>query len=88
MRVQSEIVAHGRNAAHAHLIDKTGGFAMLKETATFPALADELWGRAYFYTTISDKAGHTGFISAYAGYQPIGIARCAALESILINANA
>jgi hypothetical protein len=63
--VQSTQVAHGKNAALAHLIDTGGGFAMLRETSTFPALADDLWGRAYFYTTVSSSASHTGFVSAY-----------------------
>jgi hypothetical protein len=67
MTIESTMVAHGKNAAHAHLIDSTGGFASLKETVTFPQLADDLWGRAYFHTAIDAGAGHTGFLSAYAG---------------------
>ena len=67
MTVESTMVAHGKNAAHAHLVDTTGGFASLKETVTFPLLADDLWGRAYFYTSVDSGAGHTGFLSAYAG---------------------
>jgi hypothetical protein len=67
LAVDSAQVAHGSLAAHAHLVDTTGGFATLRESATFPALADELWGRAYFYTTVADGAGHTGFISAFVG---------------------
>ncbi len=65
LTLQSTQVAHGTSAAHAHLVDTTGGFATLRESATFPQLADELWGRAYFYTTVEGGAGHTGFISAF-----------------------
>ena len=65
LALQSTQVAHGTSAAHAHLVDTTGGFATLRESTTFPQLADELWGRAYFYTTVADGAGHTGFISAF-----------------------
>jgi hypothetical protein len=71
MSVESAMAAHGNNAAQAHLVDTTGGFASLKETVTFPQLADELWGRAYFFTTVASGAGHTGFISAYAGDQRV-----------------
>jgi hypothetical protein len=65
--IQSDMVAHGGFAAHAHLTEVQGGFAMLREAITFPALADSLWGRAYFYTTLPGETGHTGFFSAYAG---------------------
>lgn len=71
MTLESTMVKHGKNAAHAHLVDTTGGFASLKETATFPQLADELWGRAYFYTAIDPAAGHSGFLSAYAADQRV-----------------
>lgn len=71
MTLDSTMPAHGMGAAHAHLIDTEGGFASLKETATFPQLADDLWGRAYFYTAVDPGAGHTGFLSAYAGDQRV-----------------
>jgi hypothetical protein len=71
MTLDSTMPAHGKNAAHAHLIDTEGGFSSLKETVTFPQLADDLWGRAYFYTAIDSGAGHTGFLSAYAGDQRV-----------------
>jgi hypothetical protein len=67
LSLQSDMVVSGTQAAHAHLVDHTGGFATLRQSVTFPALADELWGRAYLYDTLSVEAGHTGYVSAYVG---------------------
>lgn len=63
--IQSDNVAHGSFAARAHLSETQGGFAILREAVTFPELADSLWGRAYFFTTLPAETGHTGFFSAY-----------------------
>ena len=65
--IQGDMVAHGNYAAHAHLTEVQGGFAMLRETTTFPELEEGLWGRAYFFTTLPAETGHTGFFSAYVG---------------------
>jgi hypothetical protein len=65
--VDATMPAHGKRAAHAHLVDTEAGFATLQETKTFPALADSLWGRAYFYITVSTTAGHTMVANISAG---------------------
>lgn len=67
MTLQSDLVVSGTRAAHAHLIDTGGGHAQLRESVTFPALADEVWGRAYLYDTLSPEASHSGYVSAYVG---------------------
>jgi hypothetical protein len=58
-------VAHGKYAAHAHVAAAGGGFAILREKKTFPALAEAFWGRANLFISIPPTAGHTGFVSAY-----------------------
>jgi hypothetical protein len=63
--VQKDLVAHGGFAARAHVVKGGGGFAMLKETKTFPALAESFWGRAYVYINMGTSVGHTGFFDAY-----------------------
>ena len=64
--VQTDKVAHGTNALHTHVRDM-GGLAMLHETSTFPATADDIWARAMFFTTLDPTAGHTAFSLAYVG---------------------
>ena len=67
--VESDMVRSGSGtyAAHAHVDPSEGGFARLKESQTFPALADALWGRASFYTTVAASTGHTAFVSVFIG---------------------
>jgi hypothetical protein len=61
------MAAHGQRAAHGHVAETEQGYATLTETATFPALSMDLWGRANFYVTIPVTNGHTMLISASAG---------------------
>jgi hypothetical protein len=61
------MAAHGQRAAHGHIDPSDQGFATIDEKATFPALAHELWGRAYFYIPIPATDGHTLLVSASAG---------------------
>lgn len=65
--VVDDEVAHGARAFHAHVASVQGGFARIREMETFPQLADELWGRAFFRTNVPLDAGHTGFIWAMSG---------------------
>jgi hypothetical protein len=67
--VESDMVRSGSGtyAGHAHVDPSEGGFARLKESQTFPALADALWGRASFYTTVAASTGHTAFVSVFIG---------------------
>ncbi len=59
--IQTTKVAHGTHAARAHVKAQGGGFAFLKETKTFPALADGLWARAYVYISVDPTVGHHAF---------------------------
>lgn len=65
--VQGDVVAHGAGALRAYVHETSGGFARLIETETFPALAEGLWGRASFRTSIAVTSGHSDFIDAFAG---------------------
>lgn len=65
--IETDRVAHGTHAMHAFVSENGGGFAYLQETTTFPALADGMWGRASFYTSVATTSGHSDFIDAVAG---------------------
>lgn len=59
--VQAAKAGHGKYAARAHLAT-AGGFSFIRAKAPFPALANELWGRAYVFQTIDVTVGHNALV--------------------------
>jgi hypothetical protein len=60
--VQAAKVRRGGFAAHAHLASTGGGFANIRTKAPFPALASDLWGRAYVLQTVDATVGHNALV--------------------------
>ena len=63
--VERAMVSGGLQSARSHVNNTGGGFAWFTETSTFPALADGLWGRARFFTSIAETSGHSDFIAIH-----------------------